>query len=52
MLFFPFYMATYIPIAVAAIFIRSEWKHIPHDASVKKLKEAGENTDFSTEKEK
>ena len=52
MLFFPFYMATYIPIAVAAIFIRSEWKHIPHDASVKKLKEAGENTDFSTEIEK
>ena len=52
MLFFPFYMATYVPIAVAAIFIRSEWKHIPHDASVEKLKEEGENTDFSTEKEK
>ena len=52
MLFFPFYMATYVPIAVAALFIRSEWKHIPHDASVEKLKEEGENTDFSTEKEK
>ena len=52
MLFFPFYMATYIPIAVAAFFSRSEWKHIPHDASVQSLKEEGENTDFGTHEEK
>ena len=52
MLYFPFYMATYVPIAVAALFIRSEWKHIPHDASVEKLKEEGENTDFSAKEEK
>ena len=52
MLYFPFYMATYIPIAVAAIFIRSEWKHIPHDASVESLKKEGENTDFSTHEDK
>ena len=39
---FPLYLLTFIPISVAAIFVRPSWKPIKHTLSVKELQRKGE----------
>ncbi len=44
---FPVFMATFIPLTVAAMFTKTSWKPIEHTMSVEKMKSEGQDTDFS-----
>lgn len=43
---FPVFMFSFIPIAVAALFMKVKWKPIEHRESVEKIKKDGGDTGF------
>ncbi len=43
---FPFFMMTFIPISIVALFQKNSWKPIVHTQSLDQMKKDGEDTDF------
>ncbi|MBR4768093.1 MAG: glycosyltransferase family 2 protein [Lachnospiraceae bacterium] len=43
---FPFFMMTFIPISIVALFQKNSWKPIVHTQSLDQMKKEGEDTDF------
>ncbi len=46
---FPFFMMTYLPISIASLFGKVEWKPINHSKSVKSMREASNGADELSE---
>ncbi|MCR5694912.1 MAG: glycosyltransferase [Clostridia bacterium] len=43
---FPIFMLTFIPVAVAALFVKVKWKPIEHEESIDERKKKGKETDY------